>query len=418
MRMPRHLKRWVEVARILVVAFGLRNSNTRLQPWRYLVELGGGLVEGGHEVLFLGEESFHMPSTVRPSGIEVRNRRVRGRFLWTRRGLTARIKGENPDLVIFPISRSTVFYRFALKEIGAPIVGVVTASPPTLSDVLRTRGSWIGRDLLELAAILLDATIPEQLIGSLLRHKAFRHFVTLSIRSQEWLIALGVPSTKVSVIVPGSDSREFPDGPHGQAREPYGVADGDFLFCYLGSPAFYRGSDLLIRGFQRAFKHTNSIKLLYLLRTQENPEHLDLYADLLQRMAHKSGLQGRVLFVRDRLSHEELRVAVAAADAVVLPFKLLQAECPLSVIEVVESGVPLITVPLDGIPDLVRGTQTVLVPSRDRELAQAMTNIVNEWRGHLQDSRAIVHAPAFAPWSTVRERLASVATAALNGGSR
>jgi len=404
------------MARILIVALGLRQTNRHLQPWRYLLELGRGLVDGGHEVLFFGEETFTITFSDWTSRLDVKKRGARGRFGWRRLGFADCIRRENPDLVVFPVSRSMVFYRFLFETVGSPIVGVVTASPPNLTEILATRSSWMGRDLLEAGAILLDAIIPDRLVGHLLSRDVFRRFVALSTRSQEWLLSIGIPLAKVVVIPPGSDWSRPPGGTPEVTATQSRAACEDFLFRYFGSPAFSRGTDLLIQSFRLASRELNFIRLQCLLRIREDEGKLSEYADLLERMVRKKGLRGRVSFVHQDLSSEELRSMIQRADAVVLPFKVTQADCPLSVIEVLQSGVPLVTTPVDGIPDLVKDTDTLLIPPRERDLARALVALANRPRSGPRHSQERKNVPIFATWRVVRKKLATTIVAALHGG--
>ena len=59
-----------------------------------------------------------------------------------------------------------------------------------------------------------------------------------------------------------------------------------------------------------------------------------------------------------------------------LPFKLVQSDTPIAILEVMALGKPLISTKLDGIPELLNDGRGVLIdPNDPRELADALINL-------------------------------------------
>jgi len=60
-------------------------------------------------------------------------------------------------------------------------------------------------------------------------------------------------------------------------------------------------------------------------------------------------------------------------NIIVLPFKMVSSDMPLTVLEALSLGVPVITTRVDGLPELVNGRRGILVhPNRPEEVVEQM----------------------------------------------
>jgi glycosyltransferase involved in cell wall biosynthesis len=94
---------------------------------------------------------------------------------------------------------------------------------------------------------------------------------------------------------------------------------------------------------------------------------------LLRKMASKLRLDGNVKFVTGVLGRAELVEMIRAFDVIALPFKFLLNEPPITALEAMALGKPLITTRVSGLPELVGDERGFLVdPANETELANAI----------------------------------------------
>jgi glycosyltransferase involved in cell wall biosynthesis len=75
----------------------------------------------------------------------------------------------------------------------------------------------------------------------------------------------------------------------------------------------------------------------------------------------------------DRMSREDMFARLKNTNIIVLPFKMVSSDMPLTVLEALSLGVPVITTRVDGLPELVNGGRGILVhPNRPEEIVEQM----------------------------------------------
>ena len=123
----------------------------------------------------------------------------------------------------------------------------------------------------------------------------------------------------------------------------------------------------------QAFAHASSQLADALLLLVGPPDRLDpAYAESLQRLAQELGLGQRVRFLGSRSDVPDI---LRASDVFVLSSDY--EGNPLSVLEAMAAGLPIISTAVGGVPELVQhGATGLLVPAGDaRALAEAITQL-------------------------------------------
>jgi glycosyltransferase involved in cell wall biosynthesis len=131
----------------------------------------------------------------------------------------------------------------------------------------------------------------------------------------------------------------------------------------------------------QAFAHASSQLADALLLLVGPPDRLDpAYAESLQRLAQELGLGQRVRFLGSRSDVPDI---LRASDVFVLSSDY--EGNPLSVLEAMAAGLPVVSTAVGGVPELVQhGATGLLVPAGDaRALAEAITQL-----GRNADQRA------------------------------
>ena len=104
-----------------------------------------------------------------------------------------------------------------------------------------------------------------------------------------------------------------------------------------------------------------------------------------------------------RMGKEELLGKLTSSNVILLPFKIVFSDMPLSVLEALSVGVPVITTSLDGLPELVdEGRGLLIPPSNARELARGMTLLYrNPNLGREMSRKAIEYTIKHPSWDQV-----------------
>lgn len=165
---------------------------------------------------------------------------------------------------------------------------------------------------------------------------------------------LGV-TTPIDVVPNGVDLQPFRQPAHPIDREELGFGLQDILLVYTGRLGPEKNLTFLLRSFAGAVQAYNNIGLLLI---GDGPERENL-EDRVKQMA----LGGRVRFT-GMVPYEELPNYLAAADAFVTAS--VTEVHPLSVIEAMAAGLPVLGIQSPGVGDSIQDGKTgFLVPEVD-----------------------------------------------------
>jgi len=151
-------------------------------------------------------------------------------------------------------------------------------------------------------------------------------------------------------------------------------------FLYIGRAAGIRGFFITLDAFSKLNAH--DIELRILARGANENDIYQIRTELEKRKIIK-----RVSIRGGWLKQEELKDEIQSATAVLLPFVLIPSELPVSVMEAIACGTPVITTELAGLPETV-GSAGVIVPHANAAaLADAMYNLHRhqDWLARLRD---------------------------------
>ncbi len=146
--------------------------------------------------------------------------------------------------------------------------------------------------------------------------------------------------------------------------EPVTAAPDAAEFLYLGELRDIKGVDVLLDAFARV--------------NADHPIRLNLFGDGPDR--GKLEARARELAIADRIAFRgatPIRSALASGRAMVVPSRA--ESLPYVVLETAAARVPLIATSVGGIPEIVAGTDTALVPPDNADaLARAMRAVLDD----------------------------------------
>lgn len=140
------------------------------------------------------------------------------------------------------------------------------------------------------------------------------------------------------------------------------------------------------------------------------------YEHALRRQVRSAGLDNQVEFA-GLISHDRIPEILRAADVFVLPS--LQEGLPLSLLEAMACGLPVVATRVGGIPEVVRdGDNGWLVPAGDaRALADVLPKLLDDADGRRKIGSAARKTAQAWSWQTLWERYEALMTSVGRGES-
>jgi glycosyltransferase involved in cell wall biosynthesis len=197
--------------------------------------------------------------------------------------------------------------------------------------------------------------------------------IALSSRVRKQLHTFGIDEDRTAIIRSGVSTEKFHPRSEKETKffkETLGFESNDAIITYFGPLTSFRGADTAISCMSEIQKKIPSAKLLLLARGPLNRE------TRIYRKATKT--KGTVL-VPGILSEEELIRYLSISDVITLPFKFWpQVECPLTILEAMAMGKPIVTTKFGAIPEIVENGQNGMTirPGNKEEQAQAVTTLL------------------------------------------
>jgi len=384
--------------KICVLCFNFREDNLRRQPWCYVYQITKGLTERGIDtcVITTGEDTI------------VENIRVRGvnsldSIFGESDDVIRVLDEEDPDVVIKLIG-ATSFLRIR-RRISRPVIGILTSPTYTVREVIGVGLDEFVRHGNYLWIHLLGALVPDALVRR--SGKNYEAIVVLSEENRNRLVRTGI-TTDIVTIPPGIDpfDLELPS-PESIRKMRTLVNPEDLpLILYFTSPLTVRGTDVLVKAFAQVRK-TIPAKLIFLSR-MDYPE-LDKDMTLLKNLATQKGVSDSVEFVTRTLSRTEVKEYLSMADIVCLPFKLVLSDAPISILEAMALGKPVISTDIAGIPEML-GEGGYSIRQNDVNALVEMIHFIltrSEKQGNLGElkKKSIVNSPT---WSIVTTKFHAI----------
>ncbi|MXR40766.1 glycosyltransferase [Halobaculum sp. WSA2] len=348
--------------KLVFVCFDFESSKLRKQPWRYVAELTRGLSSDVEAVILTDTDA-------EVDGVSVEAVDSLGTLKGPSDVAIEAVRKEDPDVVATVLGPSSLFRPCTLAAaIDAPTIGVMTSPLYGLRDVAGVGVNELYRHAPYLLGHLVGALTPDIVAR---RHlDQYDRLVTLTGSTGDALAETGT-TTPIDVVKPGLDpfDRELPpESAVADVRADL-VPDGDPIILYFTSPLTLRGTDTLVKAFARIAMSTDAT-LVVLARqdggglSEEERYLTDLASDL--------GVQDSFLLLPKNLTPEGVKAHLRASDVVALPYKIVISGVPISILETMAVGRPIVTTHTDGLPELVGDPSQLVQPNDVASLAATL----------------------------------------------
>jgi glycosyltransferase involved in cell wall biosynthesis len=391
--------------KICLVSSALEERNRRLQPWHYLFGIADALTQEGHRVCLIsdGRRSAHPEETM--AGLPVvRLKDLPGRCLCRSSAAIQAVTDQGSDVALLHMGITSFSHLRPLQELTCPVIGVFTSPMYRPRELLRLGILGLLRGHRLSALHLLGLLVPGRVMRRAVDRGWIQGLVVECETTHRRLVERGIPADRIQVRRAGIDQVWLQAVPspaeRAQAREEMGLPPGDFVVGYFGPPAMLRGLPTLLRAVALLQKPQPMTRALVLSRQQSGEPTVDQYA--VEALVRRLGIGNRTHLVRGFLAQDDLRHAVAACDAVALPFGIVPSDVPLSVLETMALGLPLVTTDVACLPELVPdGAGLVITPGRPALLAGTIHMLAKD--ATLRERLGVAARRRAMAWQTMRD---------------
>jgi D-inositol-3-phosphate glycosyltransferase len=234
---------------------------------------------------------------------------------------------------------------------------------------------------------------------------------TLAEKSQlEFLYK--APSSKISVIPPGVDTRHFYPIPKDEAKEVVGVPEDSHTILFVGRIEPLKGIDKLIQAIS-IIQNNGELRCcphnLVIIGGEPNAKSEDMNAEMarLQDMVEDLGIENFVIFL-GKQDQQLLPYYYSASEIVVMPSHY--ESFGMVALEAMACGTPVVASQVGGLAFLVRDGETgFVVPGNDVQmLAKRLVELIKDkdLRNKLGNKSA-EYAQLYA-WEIISEKMIEV----------
>ena len=391
--------------RILFVCEGFNKCSVNVQPWKHVFEVARRFQNKGHEVCVLTDANCYSLRNEVIGGVDVR-RIKKGRFLFDVEELTRSLNGDF-DVINWNASGALSSLHFLrVKDFRTNLIWTLHAGVIRRSNLRNLKVAdipFLGKFWNNILYSIKSDIFVKKAVES----PNLKMIITLSKRLKNYLVSLGVKDEIVRVIYSGVDVETF--APKSEeyiekAREQMDLATDESIILYYGPLTPFRGVDQLIDAIPIVSSRFQHAKFMFLARTSKMDQKSRVLRERLLKLKNVSLIEGV-------LNQELLVKYLNIADIIVLPFRFWPyVECPLTVLEAMAVGKPLITTFMGAIPEIVQeGVTGLLVKPRAEEIGFAITKLLhNKKLAFKLGKNARNYVEKFHSWDHVTEQTAVI----------
>lgn len=220
---------------------------------------------------------------------------------------------------------------------------------------------------------LIDTLTPYKKFARLMKQCGFETVVGLSPHTTETVKRAGF--AKSICILPGKDDfDQLPDSLDVFKR--IGLNPHEKYLLFTGAPAPTRGAQILAKAcdilVERCEKNDSEIpKVIFLMRKDVGSD-FSLFLSSYDKIKDKSHFK----LVLEKVSRNELKTLMAYSRGVLLPFLVIPSEIPITYLEVLSLGVPIVTFDNGGTTDYLKDA---LLVCKSGDVSGLMNNMVKIW---------------------------------------
>ena len=339
--------------KICIVAFDFGGENLNLQPWRYLIEMMQ-IIPDNEIIIITNYDKIDTEYVYRfkiKKNIQIHPFKTKA--------LRETIEQINPDIIFWWCSRKTFLFKSLFKKLKIPIKLFYTGPIYKVTEVISVI-KFLSLKII--MPYLLEALVPIKLLSQFINSDLVRDITIMTEANQNRLEIAGVRKKKLIKIVQGfSGNSETIKYKINQTNQ----------ILFMGRASKIRGIEFLLKSYAQLSKDIPS-NLVILARSAT-----DKQVSHLLELAYQYGPKNNVIKILGGwLSRDDLELHISQSSFLVQPFLLIPSETPISILESMSYGKPVIAPNLGGIPELLRHTGLVYKHNDPNDLVRVMREII------------------------------------------
>jgi glycosyltransferase involved in cell wall biosynthesis len=340
----------------MIVAFFIpqfKRENLSLQPWLTVHRVAMSLSDRGHNVHIItdnGEPEGHDRIKINVvNSLRGTNSKQIGRLLQA-------IKPNSVIVTVTPLSLATAGWYQVLERYSA--YGYLSYPFYTRKQILKAFPHMSWRDRWEYGRHIF---VPRRAWTDRLV-RLFDGVICQSKHTAQKVATLTKSKINACAIPPGIDMERW-----ASEIDPKTVHSNDY-FLYLGAASRIRGFILLLDAFSRI--SDPDIRLKVLARGADETK-----LKKIKSAVERYNLSERVTIQGGWCETDEIKKQIQSATAVLFPFVLVPSELPVSVLEAIYCGTPVVITDLVHLPEVVRIAAIVVPHANVQKLASAIQEL-------------------------------------------
>jgi len=375
-------------------------------PWRTVCEVTHHLQEKGHEVLLisLGEKKEKVKSTKFSFDIL----KIRKSPNHLHGDLQEIFYGMQPDVIFWPVGwRESIRRTRIIGNFSIPIVGYFPGGCYSFQSVLYAIRHVGFRAVLP---YMVESICQQVRPLNFLKKNGFRCLISMTNMTSEKAIASGWSRKQIFTIPPGRNTKSIDKKTRSLPASTLAWLKKRPFYLFMGPPSRIRGVYEMLEAFDKAAAMIQDVCLVCLFR----PDDV-LDSRHIRRRIRSLKYHNRVFVSWKSLGKEELNAFIKSCHAVIMPFLLVPSEIPLSIIETMAWGKPVITTTSGGTGNFVSPFGIVTQPGSIDLLAKAFVDLIEEPNLYRNKCKAAVKGYSLHPtWEEISLSWLNAAKATIN----
>jgi phosphatidylinositol alpha-1,6-mannosyltransferase len=353
---------------------GFTKTSAIAMPWRHVLEIASRMADQGDSAYIFTDTAPGLPRNEEENGIIIRRVKKNG-LLINMGDLLENLNQTDFDLVNWHSSPLSAFYFLRLrKSFEKEIVWSIFKAKIFAQDLINLKLSDVPQ-LYKFWNNILCSITPRFIIRKGASIPQIKKIITLSRRLQLYIEGIGINKENITSIPSGVDTKLLRPLSTQDAlgrKIAFGFRRDDQIILFFGPLSSPRGADVLISAMPRILKRAPSAKLILLARKSFK----DSTDSELENFARK---HPAIQLISGVIEKDVLIQYLGLADVIALPFRFWpHNECPLTVLESMAMGKPVITTCTGSISEIVKDGKTgfLVPPGNVDSLSQAITKVL------------------------------------------
>jgi glycosyltransferase involved in cell wall biosynthesis len=341
------------------------------------------MATGTVSVTIVSDKNSGCPNAEKIAGIPIdRINHLTWAPIFRKKSLIKTILKSKPDLIVWYGTPLSAAFLTQLRSIGKPLIWDMESEMLSLKILNRISFREIHPHHTSLWQQVITALFPRFIIRIVANSALISKIIVPSRCLKMSLCKIGVEPGKIA-IVPSTIEKDACncsniDEKPKESKKKAGFKPDDLIVTYFGAPCTLRGVDTAILSMPKILMKRKDVKLVIFSRRDLGEfaavdRYIKAEEENLLKLVRRLRLEEYVRIIPGMLNKLRLKQYLCASDIIVLPFKLVFSEPPLSVLEAMSLGKVVVTTDVGSLSEIVGDDRGILIGPNN---ADALARVV------------------------------------------